>query len=400
MHKYSTPHGWANIRRQLPALALLAGAMLVASGSPATAASTSKIKPGDAPRAADPRPGSTPHSRPTPRPGSNPKLGLTETGGPATGLRVGQKVTHTYRVTNQSTGTTTPITGLAVTGTVTGINCQATSLAPGASTTCTGTYTVAWGDVPRGRIVSTAQASGRFGNERVLSNTAAFTVTTNQWVPPRPVQVSLSIDKKAWVESDCRNKCQNDGSAAVGDKIFYTYRVANTGTMPVTNVAVSDPTAGPVDCNTTTLAPGTSTDCHARDPHVVTWFDVKAGKVVNTGRATGNFYKRTVVSDPATVTICIRDGKSDHGHDGKDGKHDKDGGKDGKHDKDGGKDGKHDKHDGKNDKPVKHEVKQEAELPVTGGKLAGTVSLGGGLLAVGALLLGVGRPRRKVNFHV
>ncbi|MGW0501499.1 DUF7507 domain-containing protein [Micromonospora sp. NPDC003241] len=269
-------------------------------------------------------------------------------------------VTYTYTVTNQSTGTTDPITGITVSDdVVTGITCVATSLAPGASTTCTGTYTVTEQDVARGKIINTAQAIGFFGEQTVPSNQATFTVTT------RTPQVSLSIDKKARVESDCRNKCENDGYAAKGDKIFYTYRVTNTGTVTITDVRVDDPTAGPVVCNSTTLAPGTSTDCHAVNPYVVTWADVKKGKVVNKARATGKFGEQTVVSDQAVVTICIRDGKYDHRKDDK-----------------------------------KHDWNHRKHLPVTGDDTTGTLALGGGLLAAGGLLVGTSRLRRKAGVKI
>ncbi|MEU9826972.1 DUF7507 domain-containing protein [Micromonospora chersina] len=186
---------------------------------------------------------------------------------------------------------------------------------------------------------------------------------------PGDSQLSLSIDKKARVESDCRERCANDGYAAEGDRIFYTYRVANTGTVPITDVEVDDPTAGHVACNSTTLAPGTSTDCHAVHPHEVDWRDVENGKVENTARATGRYRYRTVVSDPVTVTICIRDGKFDHRKHGKDDK--------------GG-------WDGRGGKP---------ELPVTGDSVAQTSYLGGGLLAAGGLLIGLSRVRRKARLQ-
>ncbi|RGC70850.1 hypothetical protein C5N14_01775 [Micromonospora sp. MW-13] len=460
MSKTSSPSRRAGIRVRLAAFTLLAGALLLAAGSPAVAASTININPGNVPTTAaeftqdcDPNLGggpfpnedvwvfnlpgdsqtsgifesitatfSTPSGTVTrtiptdpnsaivngmgtskawirlpagwtltgatavisgsadffvlsqtcaaSNPQVNPKLGLTKTGTPATGVQAGDKVTYTYTVTNQSTGTTDPITGITVTDdTVSGITCQATSLAPGASTTCTGTYTVTKADVDNGKIVNTAQATGTFHEQKVSSNQATFTVTTE---PTPPKQASLSIDKKARVESDCHKKCENDGFAAKGDKIFYTYRVTNTGTVTITNVAVDDPTAGAVVCNSTTLAPGTSTDCHAVKPHVVTSADVKAGKVVNTARATGKFDGKTVTSDPATVTVCIRDGKFDHRHDGKDDEH-----------------GKHDKGD-----------KDEPKLPVTGDSSAGALSLAGGLLASGGLLLGASRIRRRAHVQV
>lgn len=283
-----------------------------------------------------------------------PKLALSKSGSPSSGLQVGDKVTYTYTVKNESTGTAASITGIAVTDDkVKGIACQATSLAPGASTTCTGTYTVTAADVAAGKIVNSAQATGHFDERPVLSNDASFTVTTQE------VQASLSIDKKARVESECKHECENDGYATQGDKIFYTYRVTNTGTVTITNVTVDDPTAGPVVCNSKTLAPGTSTDCHAVKPYVVTKSDVKKGKVVNTARATGKFGTKTVVSDPATVTICIRHGKFDHGKDGWDGK----------------------------------------DLPVTGDSSVNTLALGGGLVAAGGALLGASRIRRRPLIH-
>ncbi|WP_406079673.1 LPXTG cell wall anchor domain-containing protein [Micromonospora sp. NBC_00858] len=343
MSETSASRRRVGIRTRLGAFALLAGALLLTAGSPAVAA---------------------------PEPQVYPKLELIKTGTPATGLQAGDKVTYTYTVKNQSTGTHYPITNITVTDdTVTGITCKDTKqsateiehgleLAPGESATCTGKYTVTRADVKAGKVVNTATATGLFRKEKVTSNKAEFTVTTKA----KRVQASLSIDKKARIESDCRKKCENDGFASKGDKIFYTYRVTNTGTETIKNVAVDDKTAGPVACKNTWLAPGTSTDCHAVHPHVVTWADVKAGKVVNTARATGTFYDKKIVSDPATVTVCIRDGKFDHRHDGKDGKHDQ-------------------------------------ELPVTGDNTTNILSLGGGLLAAGGLLLGASRLRRMVRIQ-
>ncbi|MEU6074824.1 LPXTG cell wall anchor domain-containing protein [Micromonospora sp. NPDC047074] len=282
----------------------------------------------------------------------NPELHLTKTGSPAKGLKAGDEVTYTYTVTNQSTGTTGPITDITVTDDkATGIICEDDSLTPGESTTCTGKYTVTKADVKNGKIVNTAEATGLFFQQTVPSNEATFTVTTK---PAPPKQASLSIDKKARVESDCHKKCADDGHAAKGDKIFYTYRVANTGTVTITNVGVKDPKAGKVVCKSTTLARGTSTDCHAVKPHVVTKADVKAGKVVNTARAFGKYYGRLVISAPDTVTVCVRDGKHDHKHD-----------------------------------------KDQDELPVTGDSSTTALSLGGGLLAAGGLLIGASRIRRR-----
>ncbi|MFJ8580356.1 hypothetical protein [Micromonospora sp. NPDC093277] len=284
------------------------------------------------------------------RPDVNPRLTLTKKGTPTSGLQAGDKVTYTYTVTNESTGTTSPITGITVTDdTVSGIICKATSLAPGESLTCTGTYTVTKQDVAKGKIVNAARAIGKLGEQEVPSEPASFTVKTTK------TQASLSIKKKARVESECPDKCEDDGFAAKGDKIFYTYRVTNTGTVKITNVAVDDPTAGPVSCDSTTLAPGASTICRADNPHVVTEADVKKGKVVNTARATGKFDGKAVVSEPVTVTVCIRGGKFDH---------------------------------------------DKEEMPVTGSNSVQTLGVGGGLLAAGGLLVGLSRLRRRVRVRL
>lgn len=326
------------IGTQLGAVAVLAGGLLLTAGSPAVAG---------------------------PKPEPKPKLELTKTGTPAKDLEAGDKVTYTYTVTNKSTGTDHPITGITVADdTVTGIVCKGHSgpaaedakrldLEPGESATCTGWYTVTKKDVKAGKVVNTAWAKGWFHRKEVMSNKAEFTVKTKD----EREKARLWLDKKARVESDCRSKCEKDGYAAKGDKIFYSYRVTNTGTVTIKEIAVHDKKAGPVVCKKTWLHPGASTDCHAVEPHVVTWEDVKAGKIVNTAYATGEHDKKKVVSNPATATVCIRGGKFDHRHDGKD----------------------------------------DPELPVTGDDSTGVLSLGGGLLAAGALLLGVSRLRRTAR---
>ncbi|MGW2847253.1 DUF7507 domain-containing protein [Streptomyces sp. NPDC001274] len=70
-----------------------------------------------------------------------------------------------------------------------GVTCEATTLAPGASTTCTGTYTVTRADAVRGEVVNTAVASARNGT--VVSNTD---------------QARINVQKKPCEGKECKPK--------------------------------------------------------------------------------------------------------------------------------------------------------------------------------------------------
>src|SRR6185437_9020629 len=68
----------------------------------------------------------------------------------------------------------------------------------------------------------------------------------------------------------------------------WSFLVRNTGTTTLTNVAVSDPFAGPVTCPVSTLAPGDSTTCATATPYTITQADVDAGHVRNTATASAD----------------------------------------------------------------------------------------------------------------
>ena len=72
----------------------------------------------------------------------------------------GTPVTYSYKVTNSgnvtltSVGVTDPMAGLSA------ISCPSTTLAPGASETCTATYTTTQADVDAGSLTNTGTATG------------------------------------------------------------------------------------------------------------------------------------------------------------------------------------------------------------------------------------------------
>lgn len=105
--------------------------------------------------------------------------------------------------------------------------------------------------------------------------------------------VGLVLQKYAGTPVDANG----NGITDLGDAIPYTFRLDNTGELPLEGVGVTDPLLGGVDCPSTTLAPGTSMTCASAADHVIDATDVERGAVLNEAVATG-----TPSGSSATVT--------------------------------------------------------------------------------------------------
>ena len=110
-----------------------------------------------------------------------PPLTLKDSATPASFNQAGQVITYHYQVTNIGAGT---LTGITITDpAVPTVSCPQASLAPGASQTCTGTYTTTSADLAAGKITDTATANGATASGvPVASNTATVTVPEG-WPP-------------------------------------------------------------------------------------------------------------------------------------------------------------------------------------------------------------------------
>jgi uncharacterized repeat protein (TIGR01451 family) len=96
-------------------------------------------------------------------------------------------------------------------------------------------------------------------------------------------------------------------NAAVGTVITYTYGVTNTGSLPLTNVTVSDPHAGlsAIVCapaQGSTLAAAATMSCSAT--YTVTQADVDAGSILNTGTVSAKDPSNTTVTKTAGATVA------------------------------------------------------------------------------------------------
>jgi len=195
-----------------------------------------------------------------------PLLTVKKTG-TATGYRAGAPITYTFLVTNTGNVTLHSIT--VNDPKVASVTCPPASVAPGGTTTCTGTYILTQDDVDLGVVVNGAVASA-------LSPQGPPAMGSGAAVTAIPAAPHVTIVKTAGPVRD----------NAVGATLPYTFLVTNDGNVTLHGVAVNDPNVGTVSCPATVLAPRTSTTCTAT--YALTLTDVDAGHVANSATVTAN----------------------------------------------------------------------------------------------------------------
>ena len=241
------------------------------------------------PGVTDPAPATDSTTTPLPRTAALTldKTGVAADAGSDGMIGAGDTIAYSFVVTN--TGNVT-LSSVAVSDPKVGtVSCPVTTLAPGASVTCTGTYTLTQADVDAGTVNNTATATA----------TAPAGVTnpppaTDSASTPVPGTAALTLDKSAAAPVDANS----NGRLDPGDTIAYSFVVTNTGTVSLSSVAVTDPKVGTVSCPVTTLAPGASTTCTAT--YTLTQADVDAGTVDNTATATATSPPGVTNPPPAT----------------------------------------------------------------------------------------------------
>jgi uncharacterized repeat protein (TIGR01451 family) len=220
---------------------------------------------------------------------------MQKTVNPTSALVAGDTVTYSFDVTN--TGNVT-LTGVAVaetvfsgTGTRPVASCPVTTLAPGASTTCTATYTITQADVNAGRVENTAVASGTPPSGPAVSSMPS---SAQVIIPPGP---AITLQKSVSPTS----------VAQAGQTVTYSYAVTNTGNVTLTGVTATDTafsgtgTPPVITCPVTTLAPSASTTCTGT--YTVTLADADAGSVTDTAVATGTPPTGPAVTSPESFAV-------------------------------------------------------------------------------------------------
>ena len=198
----------------------------------------------------------------------------------------GVPISYSYRVTNNgnvtltSVDVTDPMVGLSA------VTCADTTLAPGSAETCTSDYTTTQVDVDNGSISNTGTATAVPPSGPGVMADDSLTIRGIR-------SPSIKVVKSASVSS----------FSGPGVPITYSYAVTNSGNVTLTSVGVTDPMPGlsPVSCPGSPLAPAATETCTAT--YTTTVGNVNAGKITNTGTATGDPPSGPAVSDASSLTI-------------------------------------------------------------------------------------------------
>ena len=206
----------------------------------------------------------------------SPRLTIVKQATPTTYSTVGAVISYSYLVTNS--GNVTLSGPFTVSDDKPGGTTITASLAPGASITCTASYTIGQADLDVGSVTNVASAS----NGTVTSPTDTETVIAVQ-------SPALTIVKTATPTT----------YNSVGDVIGYSYLVTNSGNVTLSGpFTVSDDKATDESCPVTaSLAPGASITCTAS--YTIGQADLDAGLVTNVASASNG----TVTSPTDTETV-------------------------------------------------------------------------------------------------
>lgn len=228
---------------------------------------------------------------------ASPAISLALTASPTSVTHTGQQVTYTYTRTNTGnvtlSGVTTASTVFSGTGSLSSMSCTGgSSLAPGASSTCTATYTVTQADMNAGTVAETAVATGTSPSTTlVTSNTPQAVVTATQ--SPH-LALSMSSNPTAFDHA--------------GQQVTYTFSLHNNGNVTLGNIGMLTPTTtgsgtlSAVTCSgVTSLDPGQSTTCTAT--YTVSQADVDGGSVTLQAVASATTPTAQVYAGPVVQTM-------------------------------------------------------------------------------------------------
>jgi uncharacterized repeat protein (TIGR01451 family) len=197
---------------------------------------------------------------------------------------VGDVITYTCRLSNTGNA---PLDPVVATDDVLGpLSLPRSSLAPGAVITATHSYTATAADLPT------------LANTVAVTGTWDYDIDTDEVSDTASASVALTSSPAITV-----SVAPDVSSAEAGDTITYSYRVTNTGNVPLDPVVAVD-TLGSVALDASSLAPGAATD------GTLTYtvrLSAPSGPLTSTVTVTGTTVLDTEVTNTASTTVQITD---------------------------------------------------------------------------------------------
>ncbi len=199
----------------------------------------------------------------------------------ATSARVGESVTYTYTVRN--TGTVS-IKGLKLDDNkLKGIKVDKDALVPGDTATGTATYTVVETDLP-GPLTNVVTVTATDSTGKAMTAEA---------------RASVELTYSASMEIV---KTPSTATAKVGDTVTYSYTVRNTGTVTLSDLALTDDKLGAIKINTNKLAAGDTAT--GTSSHLVVEGDLP-GPLTNVVTGTATDSQKQPITATATATVTL-----------------------------------------------------------------------------------------------
>ena len=206
-------------------------------------------------------------------------------------LNEGDVINYTITVTNTGDAI---ISNLVVTdsGADGPINCLATTLLVGQSTTCSATHTITQADLDAGIFINQATADGEdpLGNPVTDTSDDPDDQTDNDangdGEPDDPTATPLQQNPGISLEKTGTWNDDGDGAAEVGETITYIFKVTNTGNVTLTNITIADLNAAVVGGPIPVLLPGQMDQVTFTGSHTLTQADIDNGSFTNQAVAT------------------------------------------------------------------------------------------------------------------
>jgi uncharacterized repeat protein (TIGR01451 family) len=208
----------------------------------------------------------------------------------------GDTVTYAFSVVNTGNVTLTNVTVLNPLVTMAGSSIA--SLAPGQTNTTayTASYVLTLVDADAGFFDTQAGANATPPSGPDVGDLSHPTGLTSDG--PTRVTVAPSAELALVKAVNAIVDVNSSGTTDVGDRVDYTFLVTNTGSVTVSNIAITDPSAVVAGTPIASLAPGASNATSFTAQHILTQADIDAAQFVNTATATG----RTPGGNTVTTT--------------------------------------------------------------------------------------------------